>query len=277
MKILHDFFSGLGGMKLADGSVSFKANANGLVVVFDKNETFGSICAQISRRLESGGFFFQTRYLAITYKGRKLTSEEEGIISRLMAEKTGARTVIFEIDKDFERELRLSEKGIAGNRIELSGDNGSINQPTADSGELAGAGVNAATVAKAAPIVRRRYSPLDLDECITKYYRGTMRSGKLISYDGNVVVIGDINPGAEVEATGNIIVLGNVRGIVHAGAGGNKNASVIALNFTPTQLRIADVITRKAERHGGANTAHIPEIAYLKNDVIIIEPLASMR
>ena len=293
MKILHNFFSDLGGMKLADGSVSFKANANGLVVVFDKNESFESICEQISRRLESGGFFFQTRYLAISYKGRKLTSEEEGAISRLMADKTGARTVLFEIDKDFERELRRSETSFSDNKIESPDDGNSRSILSTDSnaytdastsvgadtgaGVGAGAGAVAATVSKTTAAVRRSYSQIDLDECITKYYRGTMRSGKLISYDGNVVVIGDINPGAEVEATGNIIVLGNVRGIVHAGAGGNKNASVIALNFTPTQLRIADVITRKAERVCGAKTGHIPEIAYLKGDAIIIEPLASMR
>ena len=272
---------------MAGDSVGFKANANGLMVVFDKNESFDSIFEQISRRLESGGFFFQTRYLAAAYKGRKLSSEEEGKISRMMAEKTGARTVLFEIDKDFERELKRLEKSSALNAADKaesgSYDSGERNternaaDPPAENvaPKTAGAGLSAGAAAAAAAFVRRRYTPMDLDECMTKYYRGTLRSGRLISYDGNVVIIGDINPGAEVEATGNIIVLGNVRGIVHAGAGGNKDASVIAINFAPTQLRVADVITRRAERRGGVNSGNTPEIAYLRGDSIIIEPLNS--
>ena len=289
---------GLGVIGLADNSVSFKANANGLVVVFDKSESFDSICEQISRRLESGGFFFQTRYLAVTYKGRKLSSEEEGKISRLMAGKTGARTVLFEIDKDFERELKRSERMRQGGKREAINIPGHDIMSGADEDELPGAAVESsisdiaaiddapgdapaddtsdaapAKASNAAATIRRRYAPMDLDECMTKYYRGTLRSGRLISYDGNVVVIGDVNPGAEVEATGNIIILGNVRGVVHAGAGGNKEASVIALNFAPTQLRVADIITRKAERHGRAAAGNSPEIAYLKGDSIIIEPL----
>ena len=264
---------------MAGDSVGFKANANGLMVVFDKDETFDSIYEQISKKLESGGFFFQTRYLATTYKGRKLSSEEEGKISRMMSEKTGARTVLFEIDKDFERESKRSGTIIQNfvadrsNITNVDTPEASVDMraadPPADTGSVSTSG--------ASGFVRRRYAPMDLDECMTKYYRGTLRSGRLISYDGNVVIIGDINPGAEVEATGNIIVLGNVRGIVHAGAGGNKNASVVAVNFAPTQLRVADVITRRAERRGAANTGNAPEIAYLKGDSIVIEPLNTSR
>ena len=124
---------------------------------------------------------------------------------------------------------------------------------------------------------RRRTGAMNLDECVTKFHRGTLRSGGLISFDGNVVVIGDINPGAEVEATGNIIILGNVKGIVHAGAGGNRNTWVIALNFNPTQLRVADIITRRIVRQGGSDSHSMPEIAHIKGDSIVIEPLYSSR
>ncbi|MCL2058048.1 MAG: hypothetical protein FWH01_03175 [Oscillospiraceae bacterium] len=273
---------------MAGNSVGFKANANGLVVVFDENESFESICEQISRKLESGGFFFQTRYLAASYKGRKLTPDEEGQISRMMAEKTGARTVLFEIDKDFDKELRRSAKSGTGGEPSRYGAAGGLDEAL-DMDDEDSAADNPAAMAPGGdtaafpnspqqrPLARRRYMPIDLDECMTKYHRGTLRSGRLVSYDGNVVVIGDVNPGAEVEATGNIIILGNVKGIVHAGAGGNKEATVIALNFAPTQLRVADVITRRAERHVGASSGNAPEIAYLKGDSIIIEPLLSSR
>ena len=276
---------------MAGNSVGFKANANGLIVVFDENESFDSIYGQISQKLESGGFFFQTRYLAASYKGRKLTPEEEGKISRMMAEKTGARTVLFEVDKDFENELKRSKRGAMRDGSQNSppaiyaedeppegaieqargggDDNGNGAEPTTNGRQR-----NAPDRALPAG---RRYMPMDLDECMTKYHRGTLRSGRLVSYDGNVVVIGDVNPGAEVEATGNIIILGSIKGIVHAGAGGNKEATVIALNFAPTQLRVADIITRKAERHTKSSPGNAPEIAYLRGDSIIIEPLTTTR
>ena len=70
-----------------------------------------------------------------------------------------------------------------------------------------------------------------------------MRSGASIHYNGNVVVMGDINPGAEVIATGNIIITGMLKGTAHAGCKGNRNAIVSAKGIYPTQLRIADLIT----------------------------------
>ncbi|MDR3121682.1 MAG: septum site-determining protein MinC [Clostridiales bacterium] len=265
---------------MAGNGVDFKANANGLVVVFDRDEPFDDIYGQIARKLESGGFFFQTRYLAVSYRGRKLTQEEEGKISRMMAEKTGAKTVIFEVDSDFERETKHPAAATARARTEDGG--GPFGAASGDGEQGAGGHSRDREHGKPrepqtpdiAAAVRRRYASVDLDECLTKFVRGTLRSGKLISYDGNVVVIGDINPGAEVEATGNIIVLGTVRGIVHAGAGGNKETSVIALHFAPTQLRIADIITRRTDqRVGGGNL--IPEIAHLKGDTIVFEPLSA--
>lgn len=77
----------------------------------------------------------------------------------------------------------------------------------------------------------------------TKFYRGTMRCGTSINFNGNVVVLGDINPGAEVIATGNIIVTGEIKGLVHAGSKGNDTAIVCGKGINPTQLRIANLIT----------------------------------
>ncbi|MEN8906479.1 MAG: septum site-determining protein MinC [Clostridiales bacterium] len=116
----------------------------------------------------------------------------------------------------------------------------------------------------------------DIEEGITKFYRGTIRSGQLIDFDGNVVIIGDINPGGEIVATGNIIVLGILRGIVHAGADGNKEAYVISLKLDPVQLRIADIITRAPDSKVSLENT-LPEIAYVKDDTIYIETFLSSR
>ena len=74
----------------------------------------------------------------------------------------------------------------------------------------------------------------------------TLRSGKSVQFDGHVVVLGDVNPGAEIIASGNIAVLGSLRGVAHAGATGERKASVSAYHLAPTQLRIADLVTRAA-------------------------------
>jgi septum site-determining protein MinC len=71
----------------------------------------------------------------------------------------------------------------------------------------------------------------------------TLRSGVRIEYPGNVVVMGDVNPGAEVIAEGSVIVWGRVRGVIHAGAKGNRNAVICALDLSASQLRIANEIS----------------------------------
>ncbi|MFZ5647056.1 MAG: septum site-determining protein MinC [Bacillota bacterium] len=99
--------------------------------------------------------------------------------------------------------------------------------------------------------------------------RRTMRSGQKFYYDGNVVVLGDVNPGAEVVATGNVIVMGQMRGVVHAGADGDESAMVMAFRLLPTQLRIANHITRPPDDEVHSSTR--PEIARIKNGVVTIE------
>ncbi|KXZ40162.1 septum site-determining protein MinC [Alkalithermobacter thermoalcaliphilus JW-YL-7 = DSM 7308] len=107
----------------------------------------------------------------------------------------------------------------------------------------------------------------------TKIIKTTLRSGSKVEYKGNVVIIGDINPGAQVVAYGNVIIMGSLRGVVHAGANGNKDAFVAAYNLDPMQLRIANLIAIAPEDQ--ADKPNIPEIAYIKNNSIIIEPYLS--
>ncbi len=109
-----------------------------------------------------------------------------------------------------------------------------------------------------------------IEEGMTRFVRGTVRSGQRIFYEGNVVVIGDVNPGGEVIAGGNILVLGILRGIAHAGATGNHDAIVASYSLQATQLRIAGYITRAPEGEIGAPA--YPEVAFIKNNQLFIEP-----
>ena len=106
------------------------------------------------------------------------------------------------------------------------------------------------------------------------YFRGTVRSGQTLEYPGNIVILGDINPGAYVVASGDIIVMGRLQGVVHAGAEGEERAVVIGARFTPSQLRIAQYIGRSPDEYHKSRAKHgQTEKAYVKDGAIVIEPI----
>lgn len=96
----------------------------------------------------------------------------------------------------------------------------------------------------------------------------TLRSGHSIRHPGHVIVMGDVNPGAEIIAGGHVLVWGKLRGTVHAGAAGDHEATVCALDLAPTQLRIANQISISPKKRGKAT----PERAFIKDDQIMAEP-----
>ena len=76
----------------------------------------------------------------------------------------------------------------------------------------------------------------------TKFHRGSLRSGQKMEVEGSLVILGDVNSGAEVMASDNIVVLGALRGLAHAGAKGNKQAIIAAGLFDAVQVRIANIV-----------------------------------
>ena len=114
-----------------------------------------------------------------------------------------------------------------------------------------------------------------IEEGVTRFHRGTVRSGQNIEAKGNLVIIGDVNPGGEVCAGGNIVVMGALRGMVHAGFSGNRKAIVAAFNLQPMQLRIADVLSRSPDEE--ARHKIIPEYAYIKNNRIEVDHYLSKK
>ena len=76
----------------------------------------------------------------------------------------------------------------------------------------------------------------------TKFHRGSLRSGQKLETEGSLVILGDVNSGAEVMASDNIVVLGALRGLAHAGAKGNKQAIIAAGLFDSVQVRIANIV-----------------------------------
>ncbi len=99
------------------------------------------------------------------------------------------------------------------------------------------------------------------------YLQMTVRSGVEIRHPGTVVILGDINPSGIVIADGDILIWGRLRGVAHAGAGGNRESLIMALQMEPTQLRIADAVARSPEK---ALTSFFPEVAHITSEGIRI-------
>lgn len=115
---------------------------------------------------------------------------------------------------------------------------------------------------------------LELEGFPTKYIKQTIRSGQVINYEGNVVIIGDCHSGCEITAFGDITVWGVLSGIAHAGSGGNQKARVRALKMNAIQLRIANCYSRRPD---SLNTVYIektnsftPEEARIINGEIVV-------
>lgn len=102
----------------------------------------------------------------------------------------------------------------------------------------------------------------------TKFHRGSLRSGQRIEEDGSIVILGDVNAGAEVIASDNIIVLGNLRGLAHAGAKGNRQAIIGAGRLDAVQIRISNIVKEfNREEEILCKQAYI----YVKDNKIIVE------
>ena len=99
------------------------------------------------------------------------------------------------------------------------------------------------------------------------YLEMTVRSGIEIRHPGSIIILGDVNPGGIVVADGDILIWGRLRGIAHAGAGGNRQCMIMALQMEPTQLRIANALARAPEKQV---TQFYPEVAYIIKETIRI-------
>jgi septum site-determining protein MinC len=113
---------------------------------------------------------------------------------------------------------------------------------------------------------------MELSNNTGQFYKGILRSGASLEFETSVIIIGDVNHGARVVSKGNIIVLGSLKGNAFAGATGNTNSFVVALDMSPTQIRIADTIARSPDKPVKQEVREA-KIAFLEEGNIYIEPL----
>ena len=114
----------------------------------------------------------------------------------------------------------------------------------------------------------------EIESSQTKFHRGAVRSGQRIEYEGSIVILGDVNGGAEVIAGDNVVVLGVLRGLAHAGARGNKKAVIAAASIDCKQIRIADIIKEMEEEkdeEGNIIASSRKTYAYVEEDKLMLE------
>ncbi len=125
----------------------------------------------------------------------------------------------------------------------------------------------ATRISRPRPEERHAVEPQDITDETALFLNKTLRSGTRVEFGGHIVVLGDVNPGAEIASEGNVIVWGKLRGVVAAGTKGNENAVVCALDLFPMRLQIARQTLESSERKETGR----PEIARLHNGTIVIE------
>ena len=240
-------------MKPADDGIIIKGSREGLLITLGA-EAWHNALAALEARLAAMPDFFKGARVALNVGARKLVEADVRAARDLLARHD---VVLWGIQSDDEETQHV---------VAILGLDAALPQRAARQAE------SPSPIEPPAPDVFAPPGPAEPigsdDPEAGLVARRTLRSGQQLRHPGSVVVIGDVNPGAEVVAGCDVVVWGRLRGIVHAGATGNAAAMVCALDLAPTQLRIAQYITRSPE---GRRRKPQPEVARVRNGQIVAE------
>lgn len=227
-----------------DQQLQIKGVNDGLLISIG-TFSYADFLAQLEVMLPEKQAFIQGSRVAIDVGGMKLNGRHIAEISQIFKQYGLELWSILSEHEDTREAARKMELGtrLSGSQTDLNGNY--------------------------LPQNRQKTAVTPLSEEENLFLKETIRSGKSIYAKGSVVIIGDVNPGAEVVAGGDVIVWGRLRGLVHAGAMGDETAVICALMLNPTQLRIAEQIAiAPAEQQ----TAVVPEQATIRQGQIVAEP-----
>jgi septum site-determining protein MinC len=211
--------------------IRIKANKDGFVLVPHPAAPFDSILKELQDRLAKTRDFFARSEMVLDLRRRPLKTSQIAALHKLLRERGQVRMVEVQLSED----LRMA-----------------LDQPAAP--------------AQAPPPQPPRRASREDREDVPVIIRSTCRSGIRVESSSDCVILGDVNPGAEVVAVGDIIVFGNLRGIAHAGALGDRSARIWAFSIEPSQIRIADLVAIPPK--GDKSTSKRYEIAEIQGDLI---------
>jgi septum site-determining protein MinC len=228
------------------GYIAIKGTRNGLLLTLEPETPFGELLNALAERLAEAPGFFRGASLAVDTTQRDLRGSERRQLEALLAY------------------YQMSIAPLAEAQLPRTPSQPLITQ------DLATMDSSATPAA-----VTGDQGLRDLRESNdTLFLRRTVRSGQAIHHPSNIVVLGDVNPGAEIVAGKDIIVWGVLRGMVHAGYPDNEGAMVCSLLLAPVQLRIAHLLSRPPE---GLEVQPRPEVATIRDGQIVVEAWVSGR
>lgn len=247
------------------GQIAIKGTRNGLLLTLEPETPFIDVLNALSERLAEAPSFFKGASLAVDTTRRSLRNSERLQLEDLLSYYQVSMAPLEQIQPVRQKSAPLPRLSNAVNPLgamsRASQENGRGEQSTANQAE--------SEAQLAAQIQREVRESSD-----TLFLRRTVRSGQAIHHSSNIVVMGDVNHGAEIVAGGEIMVWGVLRGMVHAGYPDNENASVCALLLAPVQLRIAHLLSRPPE---GVEVQPRPEVATIRQGQIVVETWVNGR
>ena len=263
-----------------------KGNKYGFQIVLEKDLPFDQLVGEVEKRFRaSGAFFDRNRPVAVSFSGRELKEKEQDILVDTI-QGASDLVVSYVIDGARAHETRYARalsdiepvekpvsdssqsEGSTGEAATASDPGQERKKPDqeekaegfgiirrilagekARNGETEDSGSSGAAASDTGPGsgVTGPVFPEDEVGKHGQFYRGILRSGQKIEVDGSFVILGDVNPGAQIIAGGNVVILGSLKGTVYAGYPTDRNAIVAALNMEPMQIQIGDFIARSAD------------------------------
>ena len=227
---------GIGTPSRPDG-VRIKGTRKGLSITIEQGD-WHQVLGELDRRLAQAEAFFRGSQVILNTGRRDLSQTELEAVGRILA----------------------------SHGIEL----GLLQTSSRAAAEAAQALQVRLGLPEAAPVPSEFAVPAEVEESEGALVRRTLRSGQSVRQPGHVVIIGDVNPGAEVVAGGDVVVWGKLRGTVFAGAMGNEEAVVCALELKPSLLRIGSHVATSPDDKGHKATG--PEVASVRDGQIVAKP-----
>ena len=224
-------------VNVSPGTVRVRGTRDGIVLSLPEDTPSDIIIAQICESVDQGEGFFRNSQVILDY-GRRHPDETE---------------------------IQAIERALGGYGIAVRSYHASRLDDRAALTEMGKRQLR--VVGKSSRPPRRREETVD--ERQATYVRRTLRSGASLYSEGDLVVVGDVNPGAQVIAAGDVVVWGALRGTVHAGSGGDREAMICALSLQPTQLRIGTLVARPPDDE--EYVVAEPQRAYVDGSSIVVE------
>ena len=225
-------------------SVLFKGLKTGLLLVLVGKPEFSAVEREIREKLETSALFFR-RGTVIEWRTGTFTAKESLALKKLFLQH-GLYFREMKEEADAQKPVVSAVSGAAARAGAVLG------RKKAESSEM-----------KTEPDADKK----DVQMLVVNR---TLRGGQEVQSQGSVLILGNVNPGAQVIAGGSIDIRGTCRGIVHAGAYGDRDAIIIADHLMPVQIRIADVIAQSPEQY---EKPELAERASVQDGRIVIEPI----